>query len=246
MLGPRITTWIAWQTVAVSSFTRNASVMSSRKTLASMPLDEKMSPIAQSPKGGLLLKVRVKPGAKVTQLTGDFEDPLGIQVSAPPREGACNEALVEFVCDILNLKKRDVSLISGHKSREKVLALTEEASPKCLLTSQHSRNYFTIQRISRHRALKGDAESRSQILVNGIPANTYGPRRNNLLQVDCTSTNDFSNDFTVFEKLEGRNAGNGVLGLQFWKLRDVYLDKRGGGVVLGKIFEFGCKVHAGA
>ncbi|ORM40692.1 Uncharacterized protein BXIN_2342 [Babesia sp. Xinjiang] len=125
MIGSRITAWITLHTITVSGFLRNASLMASRKVSANPPpSEERTSPISQTPKGGLVLKVRVKPGAKMTQLVGEFEDPLGVQVSAPPREGACNEALVEFVCDILKLKKRDVSLISGHKSREKVLSLS--------------------------------------------------------------------------------------------------------------------------
>ncbi|KAK1938374.1 hypothetical protein X943_000660 [Babesia divergens] len=98
--------------------------MSSKKCLSSQPPSEDTSsPLATAQDGALLLKVRVKPGAKFTQLVGEFEDPLGVQVAAPPREGACNEALVEFIGDILKLKRRDVSLISGHKSRDKVLSV---------------------------------------------------------------------------------------------------------------------------
>ncbi|KAG6440113.1 hypothetical protein BBOV_II003655 [Babesia bovis T2Bo] len=118
-------TCLASHFVATSTLFRNAPLSYCRRFACRSHIsDSKMSPLAPSPKGGLLLKVRVKPGAKVTQLVGDFEDLLGIQVSAPPREGACNEALVEFVCDILSLKKRDVALISGHKSREKVLSIS--------------------------------------------------------------------------------------------------------------------------
>ncbi|CDR95231.1 hypothetical protein BBBOND_0203890 [Babesia bigemina] len=99
--------------------------MGARKTVAPPPdSDQSPSPLAAGQNGSLLLKVRVKPGAKFTQLVGNFEDPLGVQVAAPPREGECNEALVEFIGDILKLKKRDVSLTSGHKSRDKVLSIT--------------------------------------------------------------------------------------------------------------------------
>ncbi|GIX64421.1 ACR, YggU family COG1872 domain-containing protein [Babesia caballi] len=125
MLVPRFTSWIAWNALAVSGLLRHGSVMSSRKSAAPNPQsDQDNSPLVNNPNGTLLLKVRVKPGAKFTQLVGEFVDPLGVQVAAPPREGACNEALVEFVCDVLKLKKRDVTLTSGHKSRDKVLSIS--------------------------------------------------------------------------------------------------------------------------
>ncbi|GBE61555.1 UPF0235 C15orf40 homolog, putative [Babesia ovata] len=99
--------------------------MGAKKSVVPAPeSDQSPSPLAAGQNGSLLLKVRVKPGAKFTQLVGNFEDPLAVQVAAPPREGECNEALVEFIGDVLKLKKRDVSLISGHKSRDKVLAIT--------------------------------------------------------------------------------------------------------------------------
>ncbi|UKK02517.1 inorganic diphosphatase [Theileria orientalis] len=74
--------------------------------------------------GELILKVNVKPGAKQTQVVGEVEGLLSLQISAPPREGECNKALVEYVAELLRLRKGNVSLIHGHKSRDKVLSLS--------------------------------------------------------------------------------------------------------------------------
>lgn len=114
----------ALNTIAFAGPLSRGVIMPSMRCVNSQPCPEQTaSPLATSKDGGILLKVRVKPGAKFTQLVGNFGDPLEVQVAAPPREGACNEALVEFVSDILKVKRRDVSLISGHKSREKVLSI---------------------------------------------------------------------------------------------------------------------------
>ncbi|AFZ81075.1 proton translocating inorganic pyrophosphatase, putative [Theileria equi strain WA] len=83
-----------------------------------------VSYIEEGKDSSLILKVNVKPGAKQTQVVGAQEGQLTLQIAAPPREGACNEALVEYVAEVLKLKKRSISLIHGHKSRDKVLSIT--------------------------------------------------------------------------------------------------------------------------
>ncbi|UKJ89518.2 inorganic diphosphatase [Theileria orientalis] len=80
--------------------------------------------LEQGKAGELILKVNVKPGAKQTQVVGEVEGLLSLQISAPPREGECNKALVEYVAELLGLRKGNVSLIHGHKSRDKVLSLS--------------------------------------------------------------------------------------------------------------------------
>ena len=49
---------------------------------------------------------------------------VSVAIGAPPRDGAANTELVEFMARLLSVKKRDVSLVVGHKSHEKVVAVT--------------------------------------------------------------------------------------------------------------------------
>ena len=49
------------------------------------------------------------------------EDALDVSIDAPAREGEANAAICEYVAELLGVKKRDVSLAVGGKSREKVL-----------------------------------------------------------------------------------------------------------------------------
>jgi uncharacterized protein (TIGR00251 family) len=50
-------------------------------------------------------------------------DALEVAIDAKPVDGEANTAIVEYVAEVLGLKKRDVTLVSGAKSRHKVLAV---------------------------------------------------------------------------------------------------------------------------
>lgn len=51
------------------------------------------------------------------------EEALDVSVDAPAREGEANAAICEYVASVLGVKKREVTLVGGGKSREKVLAV---------------------------------------------------------------------------------------------------------------------------
>lgn len=69
--------------------------------------------------GSLVLAIHAQPGAKRTEVAGLHGEALKIRVAAPPLEDRANEALVEFLAERFNVPKRNVRLVSGHKSREK-------------------------------------------------------------------------------------------------------------------------------
>eukprot|EP01102_Stenamoeba_stenopodia_P014751 TRINITY_DN4941_c0_g1_i1.p1 TRINITY_DN4941_c0_g1~~TRINITY_DN4941_c0_g1_i1.p1 ORF type:complete len:138 (-),score=29.77 TRINITY_DN4941_c0_g1_i1:158-571(-) len=68
------------------------------------------------------IEVLAKPGSKQNNIT-DLGSEAGIQIAAPPREGEANEELVSYVADVLGLKKREVVLQTGSKSRNKILVV---------------------------------------------------------------------------------------------------------------------------
>ena len=49
---------------------------------------------------------------------------LSIRVTAPPVEGAANKACIELVAEALGVRTSQVELVSGQKSRNKVLSVT--------------------------------------------------------------------------------------------------------------------------
>lgn len=73
---------------------------------------------------GCLLKIHVTPRGSKNAVTGWREDSLCIKLTAPPVEGAANALLIKYIADLLGLRKQDVQLVSGDKSREKTLRIS--------------------------------------------------------------------------------------------------------------------------
>jgi len=46
-------------------------------------------------------------------------DAVLIRLAAPPVEGAANDALIAFLSDALDLPRRNITIVSGEKSRGK-------------------------------------------------------------------------------------------------------------------------------
>ena len=70
------------------------------------------------------LKVHVQPRASRSEVVGWREDALAIRLTAPPVEGAANKACREFLAEWLGVKRADVELVAGEKSREKRFRIT--------------------------------------------------------------------------------------------------------------------------
>jgi uncharacterized protein (TIGR00251 family) len=49
---------------------------------------------------------------------------LLVRLAAPPVDGAANDALIAFLSTIFDRPKRDITLVSGHTSRNKRIAIT--------------------------------------------------------------------------------------------------------------------------
>lgn len=69
--------------------------------------------------GTIALALHAQPGAKRTEVAGVHGEALKIRVAAPALEDRANAALIEFLAQRFGVAKRDVTLVSGAKSREK-------------------------------------------------------------------------------------------------------------------------------
>ena len=70
---------------------------------------------------GVRFAVRVQPRASRSEIVGVHGDAMKIRLSAPPVDGAANEALVELIADALGVSRRAVRIVSGETSRSKVV-----------------------------------------------------------------------------------------------------------------------------
>jgi uncharacterized protein (TIGR00251 family) len=68
--------------------------------------------------------LKVKPRSARERLTTDSSGELRLELHAPPAEGQANEACVLFLARALRLPQACVVILSGHKSRRKLIRIT--------------------------------------------------------------------------------------------------------------------------
>lgn len=71
------------------------------------------------------LTVHVLPRASRSEIAGWREGALRVRLTAPPVDGAANNALTDFLASTLGVRRAEVMLISGHTSRTKVVQVSE-------------------------------------------------------------------------------------------------------------------------
>jgi uncharacterized protein (TIGR00251 family) len=83
---------------------------------------------AQDVGDGCTLAVRVRPGARKNDVAGIHAGAVKISLTAPPVDGRANEALIEFVAELLRIPRARVSLVSGATNRMKLLRITGKSA----------------------------------------------------------------------------------------------------------------------
>lgn len=70
-----------------------------------------------------LLHVHVQPRASRAEVAGRHAGGVRIRLTAPPVDGAANEALVRFLADRLAVRRADVEIVAGATSRRKTVRI---------------------------------------------------------------------------------------------------------------------------
>lgn len=68
-----------------------------------------------------MLTLHVQPGARRTEVAGVHGDALKLRLAAPPVDGKANAALRAFLADAFGVPQRQVTLLRGETSRDKVV-----------------------------------------------------------------------------------------------------------------------------
>ena len=72
---------------------------------------------------GITLRVRVQPRASKDALSGERDGALVVRLTAPPVEGAANEALARTLAKALGVAPSAVRVVSGATGRNKVVSV---------------------------------------------------------------------------------------------------------------------------
>ncbi|KAL1290864.1 hypothetical protein HN51_059397 [Arachis hypogaea] len=69
--------------------------------------------------------IHAKPGSKSASVTDISDEAVGVQIDAPARDGEANAALLNYISSVLGVKRRQVSIGTGSKSRDKTVIVEE-------------------------------------------------------------------------------------------------------------------------
>ncbi len=81
---------------------------------------------------GIIIPVKVQPGAKKNSIVGEWGGKLKLQVTTPPERGKANEAVIRLLARELGLQKSRVRIVSGESSRDKRVLVEGVTSVKNL------------------------------------------------------------------------------------------------------------------
>jgi hypothetical protein len=73
---------------------------------------------------GVRLRLRIQPRASREEIAGAVGDAIRVRLTAPPVDGAANDALVRFLAARLKVPRSAVELVSGRTGRTKLVAVT--------------------------------------------------------------------------------------------------------------------------
>ncbi|RLU21907.1 hypothetical protein DMN91_006285 [Ooceraea biroi] len=106
-----------------------------RETTRRVPTTDtqSMESVALDKNGHVAIKIQAKPGAKCNNITDISNEAVSIAISAPPTEGEANAELVKYLASVLGLRKSDVSLDRGSRSRQKVVVVTGTSAEQVLM-----------------------------------------------------------------------------------------------------------------
>ncbi|NWS54884.1 CO040 protein, partial [Chunga burmeisteri] len=83
--------------------------------------------------GCVRLAVRAKPSSRCSAVTDVTAEAVGVAIAAPPSEGEANAELCRYLSKVLEVKKSEVILEKGGKSREKVVKILVSMTPEEIL-----------------------------------------------------------------------------------------------------------------
>ena len=100
---------------------------SKKEAAASADSKEQVNdPISVLKSGDISIKILAKPGSKENGITGVTEEGVELKISAPPIDGEANTELISYLSKLLSLRKSDLSLERGSKSRTKTVTVSKD------------------------------------------------------------------------------------------------------------------------
>ncbi|MCF8010603.1 MAG: DUF167 domain-containing protein [Clostridiales bacterium] len=86
----------------------------------------------QEDENGVSFKVKVQPRSSKNKIAGLLGDALKLRITAPPVEGEANKACLEYLAKTFKVPKKQVELVSGQSSQNKLIKVYGISKDKLL------------------------------------------------------------------------------------------------------------------
>ncbi len=67
------------------------------------------------------LKVKVEPRSSKSEIVGHYGDGIKVKLTSPPVDGKANKELLNLLAKELKIQKKDIEIISGQSSKNKIV-----------------------------------------------------------------------------------------------------------------------------
>jgi len=78
----------------------------------------------------MILHLKVKAGARKSELTQNEEGEWQLKIAAPPVDGKANEAIIAFLANHFKVPKKAVTILSGHTAPFKKIEIDGINNPE--------------------------------------------------------------------------------------------------------------------
>lgn len=72
------------------------------------------------------LRVFIQPKSSRNEIIGIHNNALKIKITAPPVEDEANSCVIEFLSEVFRIPKRDIQIVKGQTSRNKVVHIRNQ------------------------------------------------------------------------------------------------------------------------
>ncbi len=84
----------------------------------------------------LIINIKVEPRSSRSGIAGPYGKGLKVRLTSPPVEGKANKELTEVLAKEFRIRKKDVEILSGEKSKNKIVKLYGVKCNKMKLTNR--------------------------------------------------------------------------------------------------------------
>ncbi len=102
--------------------------------------------------GGAALSIKVVPRASKNEIVSFMsDDTLKVRVTAPPVEGAANEAVINLLADALSVPKSKVNIVAGETHSQKLVSVIG-------LTADQIDDRLKVYKLTKKRTTDADSD----------------------------------------------------------------------------------------